>query len=161
AMGDTIASLAKREFVLRQAGSHAATLLTSRWAMSYLRGPLTREQIATLMADQKAALAPPSAPTADAAPVEAAPADAAAPAAEPAGAAPADAAAPVVEQPLAEQSAVDDGSSPVMPTVAEGVPVRWLDPAAPWAAAIGAVATGLRHRAVVVATIDLLFDDTK
>ena len=30
-------------------------MFTTRWAMSYLRGPLTRDQIATLMAEQKAA----------------------------------------------------------------------------------------------------------
>ena len=53
AMSATIAGLDKREFVLRQAGKDAPTTFTSRWAMSYLRGPLTREQIATLMADRR------------------------------------------------------------------------------------------------------------
>ena len=52
-MSATIAGLDKREFVLRQAGKDAPTTFTSRWAMSYLRGPLTREQIATLMADRR------------------------------------------------------------------------------------------------------------
>ena len=28
-------------------------MFTTRWAMSYLRGPLTRDQIATLMSEQK------------------------------------------------------------------------------------------------------------
>ena len=55
AVGDTIAGLAKREFVLRRAGKDQPEVFTTRWAMSYLRGPLTRDQIATLMADQKAA----------------------------------------------------------------------------------------------------------
>ena len=54
AVGDTIAGLAKREFVLRRAGKDQPEVFTTRWAMSYLRGPLTRDQIATLMADQKA-----------------------------------------------------------------------------------------------------------
>jgi len=48
-----------------------------------------------------------------------------------------------------------------MPTVAEGLPVRWLDPAAPWAAQIGVVPTSATHAAALVATVDLLFDDTK
>ncbi|QYG93052.1 ATP-binding protein [Iamia sp. SCSIO 61187] len=139
AVGATIAGLEKREFVLRQAGRPDPTLLTSRWAMSYLRGPLTREQIATVMADQKAATVPP-APPAPTAPSAAPPADAAtAPAA----------------------AAEGDDATPVVPTVAEGIPVRWLDPAAPWAAAVGASPTGTRHRAAVAATVDLLYDDTK
>ena len=55
AVGDTIAGLAKREFVLRRAGKDHPEVFTTRWAMSYLRGPLTRDQIALLMTDQKAA----------------------------------------------------------------------------------------------------------
>jgi hypothetical protein len=47
----TISSLAKREFILHQTGSSTPSVFTSRWAMSYLRGPLTREQIAVLTAD--------------------------------------------------------------------------------------------------------------
>ena len=60
AVSQTISGLAKREFVLRRAGKDQPEVFTSRWAMSYLRGPLTRDQIATLMADQKQA---PAAPT--------------------------------------------------------------------------------------------------
>ena len=56
ATGDLISSLDKRQFVLRAAGTSAPSLFTTRWAMSYLRGPLTREQISTLMADRRAAL---------------------------------------------------------------------------------------------------------
>lgn len=42
AIGDTISGLAKREFVLRRAGKDQPEVFTTRWAMSYLRGPLTR-----------------------------------------------------------------------------------------------------------------------
>jgi len=61
AVSDTISGLAKREFVLRRAGTDHPEVFTTRWALSYLRGPLTRDQIATLMADQKATapIAPP------------------------------------------------------------------------------------------------------
>ena len=55
AVGDTISGLAKREFVLKRAGKDQPEVFTTRWAMSYLRGPLTRDQIATLMSEQKAA----------------------------------------------------------------------------------------------------------
>ena len=46
AVGETISGLGKREFVLRRAGKDQPEVFTTRWAMSYLRGPLTREQVA-------------------------------------------------------------------------------------------------------------------
>ncbi len=45
AVGDTISALGKREFVLKRASKDAVSVFTTRWAMSYLRGPLTREQV--------------------------------------------------------------------------------------------------------------------
>jgi hypothetical protein len=51
-LGDVIGGLDKREFMLREPGGEAPALFTTRWAMSYLRGPLTREQIWTLMQDR-------------------------------------------------------------------------------------------------------------
>ena len=50
AVDATISGLAKREFVLRRAGKDQPEVFTTRWAMSYLRGPMTRDQIAA--ADQ-------------------------------------------------------------------------------------------------------------
>ena len=47
-VGDTISGLAKREFVLRRAGKDRPEVFTTRWAMSYLRGPMTRDQIKQL-----------------------------------------------------------------------------------------------------------------
>ena len=61
AVSQTISGLAKREFVLRRAGKDMPEVFTTRWAMSYLRGPLTRDQISTLMSEQKAAPPAPSA----------------------------------------------------------------------------------------------------
>jgi hypothetical protein len=49
----TISGLDKRQFVWHKAGRHAPSVFTSRWAMSYLAGPLTKEQISVLMADQR------------------------------------------------------------------------------------------------------------
>ena len=46
----TISNLGKRQFVLRTSKSSALPLFATRWAMSYLAGPLTRDQIATLTA---------------------------------------------------------------------------------------------------------------
>ena len=50
----TISGLAKREFVLRRAGRSAPDVFTTRWAMSYLRGPLTRDQIRQLQPQSSA-----------------------------------------------------------------------------------------------------------
>jgi hypothetical protein len=60
AVSDTIGGLGKREFVLRRSGKDTPEVFTSRWAMSYLRGPLTREQISRLMADRKGTTAAPA-----------------------------------------------------------------------------------------------------
>ena len=52
AVAATISGLAKREFVLRRAGRDSTEVFTTRWAMCYLRGPMTRDQIAAVMADR-------------------------------------------------------------------------------------------------------------
>ena len=50
---------AKREFVLRRAGKDHPEVFTTRWAMSYLRGPMTRTRSACLMRPSKR-LTPPT-----------------------------------------------------------------------------------------------------
>jgi len=52
-VGDTISGLGKREFVLRVPGKDATSVFTTRWAMSYLRGPMTRDQISELMVGER------------------------------------------------------------------------------------------------------------
>lgn len=65
AMERTIAGLGNRVFLMNNVHDDAPAIFQVRWAMSYLRGPLTRQQIKTLMNDRKAAQASaPSAPTA-------------------------------------------------------------------------------------------------
>ena len=100
--------------------------------MSYLRGPLTKDQIATLMQGVPRPVPPPVAETA------AAPAALAADAGAPAAGA---------------------ESTPVAPPVAAGVAVAYLDPAAAWAAQVGATAGGTRLRAFVAARVNMRFDD--
>jgi hypothetical protein len=46
-----IGGLGKRQFVLHSTSSPAPTLFGTRWAMSYLRGPLTRSEVSTLTKD--------------------------------------------------------------------------------------------------------------
>jgi hypothetical protein len=56
ALGATISGLAKRSFVLHRSGQPTPSVFTTRWTMAYLRGPLTREQIRTLMGSSAASV---------------------------------------------------------------------------------------------------------
>ena len=82
-MEEILAGLGQRIFLLNNVHENAPVTFQTRWTLSYLRGPMTREQIKVLTADRKAAPAP-----------EAAAAPAEAPAVSAALAAPAKAAAP-------------------------------------------------------------------
>ena len=130
---DTLLSgLRKREFVLRTTRSTEPVVFTTRWAMSYLRGGLTRDEVSRLMAAR-----------------------------EPVGpgmAAPAGAGEEAVEaRPTSQPLGKDE--SPVPPDVPASVPVRYLDPAAPWAHRAGAVAGSQRLEPAVIARLRLTFDD--
>jgi hypothetical protein len=109
ALDKAIGGLEQRRFLLVSAKSSEPALFQTRWAISYLRGPLTRDQVSELM---KGAPRPEPAD----APAAIPPATAAAPA-DPAAAAP------------AEPASAD--ASSVAPAVAEGVKVAYLSPAAP------------------------------
>ena len=74
-----LGALKQRVFLMRNVHDDAPVLLKSRWALSYLRGPLTPAEISRLMAPRKQAAA-----TSGAAELAAAPAAAPAPAARPA-----------------------------------------------------------------------------
>ena len=137
-IGNTIAGLAKREFVLRRAGKDHPEVFTTRWAMSYLRGPLTRDQIASLMSGQKGEIAS-AGPKPDSA----------------SGAASETAASPSTSDQLQH----DEIS--LVPEVAPGVAVRWADVASPWLATVGGDPHGARYEASVVARVALRYDDDK
>ncbi len=122
-------------------GSAAPVTFTTRWAMSYLRGPLTHDQISTLMADRRSA---PAAAADEALAVSTAPAS-----------------PPTAGAPPVGPTATDPDVTPVMPAVTEGLPVRWLDPAAPWAAQIGAEPMATTFEAAISVAVELLFDDDK
>ncbi len=147
-----ISGLDKRQFVLKTARSPQPELFSTRWAMSYLRGPFTRTELQRLKAQGEAA----SEPTGE-------------PAGEPAGAAP-----PKVTEgptraevtpkaapstPTAPALAADE--SPLAPRVPSEIPVRYLDPSAPWSGEIGVVPGGRRLEAGLAARVSLLFDDQK
>jgi len=55
AMEQTLAALGKRVFLMHNVHENEPVVFHTRWALSYLRGPLTRDQIRKLMADRKKA----------------------------------------------------------------------------------------------------------
>ncbi|MEK6207184.1 MAG: DUF87 domain-containing protein [Chloroflexota bacterium] len=63
-MGELLAGLTNRVFLMNNVHEDAPAVLESRWAMSYLRGPLTRDQIRILMKDRRPE--PAAAPAAEA-----------------------------------------------------------------------------------------------
>ncbi len=142
----TISSLGKRQFLLRTTKSSSMPVLTSRWAMSYLAGPLTSDQISTLMADKVTDLveSPPSSAQSAAAP------------AVPADSTPAEtvaAASPAV-------SLADDESA-VAPTFPDSLPVRYVTASAPWLEQLDMGSAGDRLQAAIAARVKLLFDESK
>ncbi len=69
AMERLLAGLGNRKFLMNNVHEDAPVTFETRWVMSYLRGPLTRDQIKLLMADRRANDAKPSASTAKTEPV--------------------------------------------------------------------------------------------
>ena len=61
AMEQTLASLGSRIFLMNNVHDDAPTVMESRWAMSYLPGPLTRTQIKVLMDPIKSQMPKPAA----------------------------------------------------------------------------------------------------
>ncbi|MCB0990176.1 MAG: ATP-binding protein, partial [Acidimicrobiales bacterium] len=141
ALTETISGLPKRTFVLHETRAKAPQIFNTRWVMSYLAGPLSRAQIEVVAADQDVPDVASSAPLIGG--TSPAPADA----------------DPVDAQPPAPQLADDE--SDVMPEVADGTRVVYVDPAATWAGEVGAVPGGRLLVPSLVARVDLLFDDEK
>ena len=57
-MDEILSGLGNRVFVMNNVHDDQPVVFQTRWALSYLRGPLTREQIQALMAPRKQASAP-------------------------------------------------------------------------------------------------------
>jgi hypothetical protein len=57
-MEEILAGLGQRVFLLNNVHENAPVTFQTRWALSYLRGPMTREQIKLLTADRKATPTP-------------------------------------------------------------------------------------------------------
>jgi len=141
AIDRSISGLGKRQFVLHNTHDRGGPkLFTTRWAMSYLRGPLTREQIADLTANDPARRSVGEAST---------------------GAASSGSTSPGPEPAADAQAApsLADNETLVAPNAPKGVPVYYLDPAAPWGPEIGAEARSTTLAPAAVARVHLRFDD--
>jgi hypothetical protein len=149
-LDSAISALDKRQFLLHNTHDPEPVIFTTRWALSYLRGPLTRDQIGGLMAGRATPSAVPAA----------APEPADSPGAEGAAVEPAAAGAPAAAPDAeAANAALGEHETPVLPAVASGTKVSHLDPAAPWAGEVGAT-TGTLHQAALAVRVRLTFDDT-
>ncbi len=142
-LSNTISGLAKREFIMQRAGADKPTVFNSRWAMSYLRGPLTGAQITALGAMAGIGGAP--APATGAAPT--------APTASSAGTAPAAA------TPAASVATADDETT-MVPPVADGITQGWVASATPWLDQVGGTANSTTFSPALAVRLNMLFDDT-
>jgi hypothetical protein len=147
-MEETLAGLGNRIFLMNNVNDDAPTVFETRWAMSYLRGPLTRTQIKTLMDGKRATTPSAPAPTTskqEAQPLQrqgASPASASIPAAEAAG--------PIKEQ---ASSAPAFSNRPVLPSGVTQVfvPLRSEQPAG----------SSIVYRPMVVGSANVYFNDPR
>ena len=143
ALSNIISSLDKRQFLLHQTRATEPRTFATRWAMSYLPGPLTRTQISELMDGRKSSL----------------------------GAAGNSGATSDEERPTTSGTAANAGArnerelqddeSEFAPDVSDKVQVRYVDPASPWLADVGGDPDGKRLVAGIATRVNMLFDDTK
>ncbi|HSJ34864.1 MAG TPA: hypothetical protein VLB85_07385 [Acidimicrobiia bacterium] len=142
-----ISNLDKRQFVLRQTGEAEPRVFGTRWAMSYLAGPLDRTRVGMLTQSEVGSRKS-EASDSEVSESEVGSRKSQAPEAE------------VPETAEASPSEELDGDTvPVAPQVADGVSVATLAPAAPWAKEVGGVPMAGRYKAVAAATVRLLYDD--
>ncbi len=117
-----ISGLDKRAFLLHTTRDEPK-LFTTRWAMSYLRGPLTPAQV-TRLSPQR-----PNRSTEQA--------------------------------PVLDTSSTDPKNASIMPTVADGTPIRYLDPAAAWASDVGTDPLSTVYEAAAAVRLTARYDETR
>jgi len=118
-----LSSLTARVFLMRNVHEDGLTLFQSRWALSYLRGPLSREEVKRLTADRKTQASLPGASPV-AAPSAAAPAPP-----SPSSAVAAGTGRPVVPPEIKQYFSPDaaGGPKPLTPVVYGAANVRFVD----------------------------------
>jgi hypothetical protein len=175
ALDTMIGGLGQRQFLLHTSRGGAPRRFTTRWAMSFLRGPLTRIVVERLTQDDPdrgmesraavdavsrdvAAQAASDVDRSTSASDHAANAGGAADASDLVGAGAA--VAPRASANAGATTSLGHDQVAVAPVTPAGVAVRYLDPGAPWAADIGADPVGTTLAAAVAARVHLRYDDT-
>ena len=163
ALGDTISGLGKRQFLLRTTRSSSMPLLTTRWAMSYLAGPLTRDQITRLMEPRIAAAlgGGDQAPGHDGGGRTLGDGDGDSDGGGDGDRAGTGSAAGVGGRPADRGQTLADDESAVAPAVPDSLPVRYGRADAPWLVDLDAAPGGDRLQPALAARVTLLFDETK
>jgi len=134
-LDETISGLDSRQFLLHNTHEEQPALFTTRWALSYLAGPLTRQQVERLMEGK---------PGPEPAPEPSSP--------------PPEAVGPR-STPRVADTPLDDSATPVIPTVAEGVLIAHVSADAPWLGEVGGNAASTHFHPALAARVQLLFDD--
>lgn len=122
-----LSGLTARVFLMRNVHEDRLTLFQSRWALSYLRGPLGRDEIKKLTAGRKAAAAATTTPAAAATPAAMPSAQPSAPAPSPLAVA---ASRPVIPPEVPQFFSPDavGGSVPLTPVIYGAANVRFVEP---------------------------------
>lgn len=153
-MERTIAGLGKRIFLMNNVHEDAPVIFETRWAMSYLRGPLTREQIRQLSRDESTVVAETKdSETSSAATAAPSAADRALSTAEPLGLA-WDALQPsrAAKEPQVSQGAALGAEVPFVPAA---IPQRFLE------GALGSSTGGAVHRPALLAVVQTHYAQAK
>ncbi|MDJ0792326.1 MAG: DUF87 domain-containing protein, partial [Acidimicrobiia bacterium] len=131
AIDDQISALGKRQFLLHNTRESAPELFGTRWAMSYLRGPMTREEVQRITDPIRSTRPTQPAPTA----------------AEPSG------------EPVISDTSLG-GAAPA-PEVAEGIAASELHPAAPWASEVRHDPAAATLVPGIALTVEMRFDESR
>ena len=163
-MGRSIGELAKRQFILHNTRDSEPQHFSTRWAISYLRGPMTRREIGELTSDApERQVSAASGPSEASAPATSAESTQGSSSGQDPNALPGEARLSPRRASSAQTSAPElaEDESSVAPDVAKSIPVRFLNPSAPWAEKIGADPRSQRLEAALVARVRMVFDETK
>jgi hypothetical protein len=136
AIDDMITGLGKRQFLLHNTREAAPEMFGTRWAMSYLRGPMTREEVERATAPRRRLEVPDEdeAPTAAEVPPT-----------------------PMPPTPMPPTASVSEGP----PEVAAGIAVSELHPAAAWAGEVGHDPLGTTLTPAIALTVEVHFDEAR
>lgn len=150
-----ISSLGKRQFMLQSAKYKEPVVFTSRWSISYLAGPLDRNQIERLTRDH---------PLRSSSVIGKASADATQLRPQPGaretfGGRETSGEVSATSSEASMEIAADH--SQVAPRVSPSTAVYYLNPSAPWASQVRSVPGGRRLEAGLIARVHLRFDDSK